>query len=75
MASASSATELKLFVLRALRVSAENLDSTRLSHDAGVGVKYRCQQERLGWKRWTRATRHYTQIANGESDGILLTTM
>ena len=45
----SSATEVKLVLVKALRLSTENQHSTRLSHDELVGVKCRCQRRRFLW--------------------------
>jgi hypothetical protein len=43
----SSATNVKLVLVKALRLSAENQHLTRLSHDELVGVKCRCQRRRF----------------------------
>ena len=42
-----SATEVKLVLVKALRLRTEDQHSTRLSHDELVGVKWRCQRRRF----------------------------
>ena len=54
MLSVRSAAELKLSLVRALRLSAESQASMRLRQEADVGVKCRCQRSRLGWASQSR---------------------
>ena len=42
-------TEVKLVLVKALRLSTENQHSTTLIHDELVGVKCRCQRRRFLW--------------------------
>ena len=50
----SSATEVKLVLVKALRLRTENQHSTRLRHDELVGVKCRCQRRRFLWASQSR---------------------
>ncbi len=71
----SSATEVKLVLVKALRLSTANQHSnTRSSHDELVGVKCRCQrrrflwasQSRTGWLLWADRLSNSEECRPGE---------